>query len=501
MYCENCGTPLDEQGVCPTCPKPEADSTTPVEPPVLSPEPEAPVTPAAPETPAKKKPPVVAIAAIAVVAVVAVILAVVLGGGKPKGIDALYKAFETTKTAYNEELALLVSGNEVLSRMEAIGKDSSAHTVEAAGYGTATITNDKTGNVLSITAESPMLPVSLGAFFCDDKLIFAAADMLVVEAPTTMLGDEINAFLTKNGMPEEAQLESLNSIDFGYSALAALADASEDEEFIKEAEALSRSFFEAATIELGTGEITIGGAQKNCDVIDVTMDMKTFSDWYSAKLFPWLRESEYFKDYFKKLESVQTYGTTYEDFLEMLDTAEVEIQNAADEEGSIHYRLKTIKDVIVSFACIVTSEGDTMEMEVSFTGEKYHLDEIFMRIAENGVDQMTFSMKGSHINTNHITSTILVKDNTSAVTLPASFVLDWDAKGGDNNFTVSVGGMGISMTLRLDGEDVLVAVDIPYAITGSWRMSAGGSVTVPAPSVKLADLDMMSLYSIILGGF
>ena len=490
MNCESCGNMMDENGVCPTCSEAETNDLAPA---VDT------ATIASPELPAKKKP-VIAIAAVAVVAVVGIILAVVFGGGgkTAKGKDALYAAFEETNKVYGEEIALFVSGNEVFSRMEEIGKGSSLNVLDAAGYGTATIINDKVGKVLSLGVESPMLPMSLAAFFCDDKLVVSAGELLAVEAPTTMLGDEINAFFTKNGMSAEPALDGFNSIDVAYSVLAG-GNVQMQEQLTKELDVLIDSFLEAATFEQSTGEITIGSAAKSCDVMTLSMDMKTLSNWCSKELLPWLREAEIVKNYFEMAASMNAYGDTYEDYLMQLDMIDEELKELAAEEGGFSYEFKAIKNVIVSYDCTVTTDSDTVQVVVSTTGEKYYLDDISVRIIENGEELMSFSMKGSHVNTNHFTSEIVVVDNSYGAAETVSANIDWDTKGGDNNFKVSSGGVAFAFTLRLDDKDVLASVNIPYVVTGSWRMAeSAGGVTVPVATTRLSELDMMSLYSILM---
>jgi len=482
MNCETCGKMMDENGVCATCSGAETSGSA---------------TFSNPEPPAKKKP-VVALAVVAVIVVVGIILAIVFGGKKAGGKDALFAALEESGKVYSEEMALFVSGNEVFSRMSEIGEGSSMNLFDVTGYGTATMINDKVGKVLSLGVESPMLPMSLAAFFCDDKLVFSAGELLVVEAPTAMLGDEINAFFTKNGMPTEPTLEALNNFDVAYSGLAE-EDTQMQEELKKEVEALYKSFLDTATFEQSTGEITIGSAAKSCDVMTLSMDTKTFSDWCSKELIPWLRKTEVMKNYFEMTASMNAYGDTYEDYLMQLDMLEAELKELAKEDGSFTYEFKVIKNVIVSFSCIVKADGETAQIVVSATGEKYYLDNISVRMIENGTELMSFSMKGSHVNASHFTSDILVTDNSYGAGESISANIDWDTKGGDNNFKLSSGGVTFAFTLRLDGGDVLASVDIPYVATGSWRMSEfAGGVTVPAVTTRLSELDMGSLYSILM---
>ena len=482
MSCETCGNMMDENEICATCSGAEANTSAAT---------------TATEPPAKKKP-IVAIAVVAVLVVVGIILAVVFGGGGKTEEDALSTVLRETSKVYSEEIALFVSGNEVFSRMSEIGEGSSVNLFDVPGYGTATIVNDKVSKVLALGIESPMLPISLAAFFAEDKLVFSADELLVVEAPTTMLGDEINAFFTKNGMPAEPTLDGLNSLDVAYSALSE-GDAQMQEELAKELEALFKSFLDAATFEQSTGEVTIGSASKPCDVMTLSMDMKTFSEWCSKELIPWLRETVIMKNYFDMAASMNAYGDTYEDYLMQLDMFEADLKELATEDGGFSYEFKVIKNVIVSYSCTVTARGETVQAVFSATGEKYHLDDISFRMIENGTELASFSMKGSHVNTSHFTSNIVVTDNSYGTNESVNANIDWDTKGGDNNFKVSSGGVTFAFTLRLDGEDVLASIDIPYLATASWRMAqSADGVTVPTATTRLSELDMASLYSILM---
>ena len=411
--------------------------------------------------------------------------------------ESLVKAFADTGTVFGGEFGKIVSGNRVLSAYGKLAGSSTKHTVNISMDGISAdlcLLLDANKNEGALTAE--FFGMLFGLYLSESKLA-VDADMLgsyyipldnLLEDLTEFLakfGVDLNELLEESGLTEEyfASITDMygNAFNYDDAAMKRLG-----EKMI----AAYAKILDYATVETVEGTVAIGGGNRDCSLIVITVDKDGFFEWFIGICEFLITDPDI----------AALYGDIYMDMmneqlgevLDMLDSADIPDFTAV-------LTLSVYEGAIVEWK--LTVPGEEAYFLFGTKGEDNRLNDIYGEFFD-GEDIYSFSMKGNFFGSD-IVKSVEIEIVTPDQTMPAFFIT-WDTGAAKDNFEIGIKNfISFILTFAVDGDRVEISFDpdsnrnlvllgldpseIPFVSLVSEKLAGG--IDWPANPRNLFDMD------------
>ena|GEM_PF-2074432 len=425
---------------------------------------------------------------------------------------ALFDALESSDEVYAKEMALFVSGNEVLSQIGETLKGSSRQTVSIPGMTNVVLANDPSSKVLSLVASMEGLSMPVEFYWTDNNIIFGNDVLAYFSMPTENLGTALRKFGenvsgTAGDIPADvlAGFDLIDQPSLSYSTLFDALKAEPTKEqlaYQKELSDLCKKLVEKSKVKQTSSKIEIGGEEKKCKLFTLTPNKDIVAAWLKDDVIPYVEDTDIFDmitDMYEPLMQADLpIDLDVEDIRDQLiEAIEMAIEEIEDRDEPLDATVEfyVYDGAVVSVSLVLVDDGDeVLTASVSAVGEKYRLDDIRIEAKADGTS-IKVSMTGSHINTSKFSTKIKV----TALGMSETISITWDTKATDDNFQITVLGQTISFTLAKDGDNVRFS--LPSWLTGSefeYKLSPGSKINVPTDLVSITELTQEKLMEIML---
>jgi hypothetical protein len=452
------------------------------------------------------KPVIIAVCCLVVIGVVAYIF---LSGSRSGG--TLSGTYNTTVKAYSGEIDTFVKQNEVLKTASDLISASHTQTLSIEDYYfdlNVTLHHDAKEGVFAAELRTDEIPIRLEMYITDDAIIFGSRSIMYVEADPSNLGADISAFINNNDLWfDDSIIDMLNDYDFSYSSLTAgtVHNKFDTPAFEKSMRKSVSNVYEGL---LNKGEfietdvqIEIGGKMEPAERVVLRLDNDSVAQWLQVdvknellankdleELFDFLFEDIYYAlPWYIRMGMSPVYD--YRDFVDNLDYIADEIMDLDDficDFGVIKY-----KGVVVEVSFRIEVDGEEFELTAGAVGEKFRLNDLYLKAFDNGETVFALTAEGDHIGRDVFTSTI----EFTEYGYTDSVDIEWDTKETSNNFTIRTAYDRFRFTVAKDGDKVVVSQNIDYPYF-SWTIAPlEQSVSVPSNTVNIKDVNMFEIIS------
>ncbi len=394
---------------------------------------------------------------------------------KSSGVLYFFTVMIKTEKAYEKEISLFVDKNDVLSQAKKYFEDSHTFTLNAPEIFDFKYTDYKKEKTLEAGLSFSDVPIDIGFFLTDERMILGSKQLAYFEANPKNLGQELskmalNLKLDDYGIYLDDYINLISKYDYSYSNIGDMKENKLTKEQLEIAGRYSKIFvslIKKSEYKKESSKISLEDKQVKGKILTLTWDNNIILDWLKNDLLTTLKTDtqlkEEWKKYIKELSSIYSdyyidsdflydESLDFNDFIEQFEEI-IEQMEYEDYEFKVALQLSVVNDVIViaNFKIYDEYSNEVLTFEVGSIGSEYRLNSIYFKYFSDYDYFFEISAKGDHIDSKVINSDIVVEDEYGKEKV--SF--EWDTTLDKDNFIIKSDGEKVIFTFAKSDSDII----------------------------------------------